>query len=68
VVKTWKSEKGYDEKCEQCGAIYAVTITRFPARDSDSFKCQICGNLMKKWNSTESYGYELKSGAASRAR
>lgn len=60
MVQTWKSQKGPDEKCSKCGAVYSVTITRLPARDSDYFDCVKCGSRMNQWNSTTSYDYELK--------
>ena len=60
MVQIWKSQSGPDEKCDSCGAIYKVTITRLPARDSDDFNCEKCGKLIKNWNSTTSYDYELK--------
>jgi hypothetical protein len=59
MVQTWKSQKIQDESCSKCGATYSVTITRLPARDSDSFSCEVCGQLINRWNSTTSYGYEL---------
>jgi hypothetical protein len=61
MVQTWEFQKGPDEICDNCGAVYSVTITRLPVRDSDSFNCEICGQLVKKWNSTTSYNYELKN-------
>jgi predicted nucleic acid-binding Zn ribbon protein len=60
MVQTWKSKKGPDETCPKCGAIYSVTITRLPVRDSDYFDCEKCGHRMKEWNGTTSYNYELK--------
>jgi hypothetical protein len=42
MVKTWETGKGEDFTCE-CGAIYAVTVRRLPARDSDSADCSVCG-------------------------
>lgn len=60
MVKTWKTEKGEDESCPGCGAVYEVSITQLPARDSDRFKCIKCSCMIKEWNSTESYSYKLK--------
>ena len=60
MVKTWSSGAGADATCEVCGSIYAVTIHRFPSRDMDSFKCEVCGHLMFEWNDTRSPSFELK--------
>lgn len=60
MVKTWSSGKGEDETCEICGSVYAVTIRRYPTRDKDSFRCVVCGNLMREWNDTAYPSFELK--------
>lgn len=61
TVNTWNTVNAGEEKCKKCGAIYTVTVTRLPVRDSDSFICEKCGELINKWNSTHSYYYELKN-------
>jgi transcription elongation factor Elf1 len=60
MPKTWSSEAAGDVTCEICGSVYAVTIQRFPARDSDSFNCTVCNHLLNSWNSTACPSYELK--------
>ena len=60
MPKTWASESADDEICEKCGTVYAVTIRRFPVRDSDSFNCGVCDHLMNTWNSTAYPTYTLK--------
>jgi predicted Zn finger-like uncharacterized protein len=59
MVQVWKT--GLDEKftCPHCGAVYAVTIKRFPLRDKDSAVCESCGNVMTEWNSTSVPSFEL---------
>jgi len=61
MVKVWKSEKSADETCPSCGITYEVTESRLPARESDSFNCTQCGELVKKWKGTSSFSYEIKS-------
>lgn len=63
MVQTWKTGDAGDEACETegCGAVYAVTIHRFPMRDSDSFNCQRCGKQLASWNSTSVPMFKLKS-------
>jgi Zn ribbon nucleic-acid-binding protein len=59
MVQTWNSRKGQDVTCAKCGAVYAVTITRFPAKDNDHFDCVVCGHRMREWNDTSSKSFEL---------
>jgi hypothetical protein len=51
-----------DVTCD-CGAIYRETSVKFPLRDKDKFNCERCGTLIKEWNATTSYSYELLSPA-----
>lgn len=60
MVKTWTSGDGADETCEKCGSIYSVKIFRLPARDSDSFTCEVCGDILRKWNDTRAPSFTLK--------
>ena len=60
MVQTWGQEERGEHTCE-CGAVYKVTVHRFPMRDSDSFNCSVCGTQIAKWNSTEAPSYELVS-------
>lgn len=57
--KTWSSEKGTDAVCEICKSVYSVEIYRLPTRDSDSFSCEICGHLMRRWNDTRVPSFTL---------
>ena len=59
MVKTWSKEERGETACSQCGAVYRVTVHRFPVRDHDHFDCNVCGHRMNKWNSTEAPSYEL---------
>lgn len=60
MVKVWESGQGDDFTCE-CGAVYAVTVRRFPMRDSDSANCHVCGKIMAEWNSTSVPSFRLKA-------
>ncbi len=60
MVQTWNSEPAPDESCAQCGSIYTVTVSRFPARDRDKFDCLVCGHTIRSWNDTYSWSYKLK--------
>jgi len=61
MVETWEFQKGPDERCDNCGAVYSVTIMHLPSEDSGTFNCEICGQFIRKWKSTTSYGYDLKN-------
>jgi transcription elongation factor Elf1 len=60
MVQTWKEGPGDDFACPHCGAVYAVTIRRYPMHDSDSATCDECGETMKSWNSTSVPSFTLK--------
>jgi hypothetical protein len=59
MVKVWKQGPGGTHTCPHCGAVYEVTIQRFPLRDVDSAVCQCCENVMKEWNSTSVPSFKL---------
>jgi transcription elongation factor Elf1 len=60
MVQTWKTRPGEDFTCPHCKAVYAVTITRYPTRDSDKATCQVCGEVMTTWNDTAVPNFTLK--------
>jgi len=45
--------------CPHCGALYAVTHTRLPTRDSNVAKCVVCGQIMSRWDSTDVPTFKL---------
>jgi predicted Zn finger-like uncharacterized protein len=45
MVQVWKSGSGEDFTCPHCGAVYAVTINRLPAKDSDDVNCLERGKI-----------------------
>jgi predicted Zn finger-like uncharacterized protein len=59
MVKTWHSGSGGTHTCPHCGAVYEVTIHRFPVRDKDSAQCDVCEKTMKEWNDTASPSFKL---------
>ena len=59
MVKVWHTEDGSDFTCPHCGALYAVRITRYPVRESESATCDICHQTMNSWRSTDSPSYTL---------
>ena len=63
MVQTWKSKEVGERACETpgCGAVYSVTIRRFPMRDSDSYDCDRCGRRLETWNSTSVPMFKLIS-------
>jgi hypothetical protein len=61
MPRTWSSEESNDITCTECGSVYAVTIERFPLRDNDKFKCEICGATVREWNDTVVPTFSLKS-------
>ena len=52
MVATWKTGPGGRHTCKEFGAVYEITLHRFPIRDRDSADCDVCGTLMREWNST----------------
>lgn len=61
MLHTWSKAMGDNATCERCGSIYSVEIRLFPLKDSDSFKCVVCGHLMLKWNCTRTPSFTLKT-------
>lgn len=61
MPRTWSSEENHDITCTECGSVYAVTIERFPLRDKDKFKCEICGVIVREWNDAVVPTFSLKS-------
>lgn len=59
MVKVWKTGDGPEFTCPHCRAVYAVRITRYPSRESDSATCDVCRKTMNSWNSTDSPAYTL---------
>ncbi|WP_407170197.1 MJ0042-type zinc finger domain-containing protein [Bradyrhizobium sp. ORS 111] len=66
MVQTWKTGPGEDHACPHCGAIYAVTIRRLPAKDRDDAPCVECGKELASWNSTSVPSFKLKTRADGR--
>lgn len=60
MIQTWSSGEGPDETCEKCGSVYSVRIYRLPSKDSDSFNCEVCGHLIRRWNDTRVPEFTLK--------
>ena len=60
MVKTWQSEEQGEVVCKNCGTVYTKTIRRLPARDSDSFHCVKCGEVIESWNSTSAPEFKKK--------
>ena len=60
MIKTWSSGEAPDFTCTQCGSVYTVVIHRLPAKDSDSANCEVCGQVLKKWNDTRVPSFTLK--------
>lgn len=60
MPQTWKTEKGEDEECPKCHSVYEVTVSRYPARDQGQFKCEVCGQVVRKWNDTYDWSHKLK--------
>ena len=36
--------------CPHCGALYSVARSRLSAKESNSAKCVVCGQIMDKWD------------------
>lgn len=43
------NEEG-QRRCDHCGAVYDVMLTRYAERHASSHRCEVCGNLME-WQS-----------------
>lgn len=61
MVKTWETSNENDFQCPSCGALYAVTVTRYPLKDKDSANCEVCGQVLREWNDTRVPTFTLKS-------
>jgi len=61
MPRTWTSEESNDITCTECGSVYTVMIERFPLRDNDKFKCQICATTLREWNDTFVPTFSLKT-------
>ena len=61
MVKVSGIGDGGEFACPHRGAVYAVTIHRFPEREVDSAKCDVCEEVMTEWNSTSAPSFKLKS-------
>jgi len=59
MVKTWSSQDQGETSCPKCGAVYKVTVQRFPVRDNDYHDCNVCGHRMASWNDTHVPSYTL---------
>jgi predicted Zn finger-like uncharacterized protein len=56
----WIKGLGREFSCPHCGSVYAVTLNRYPSRNLDGAKCEICGKIMKAWDDTASPSFTLK--------
>ena len=45
--------------CPHCGAMYSVTFSRLPKRDSNIAQCVVCGQTMDERDSTTVSVYKL---------
>jgi predicted Zn finger-like uncharacterized protein len=48
--------------CPHCGALYSVTLSRLPKRDSNIAQCVVCGQTMDERDSTAVSVYLLRAG------
>lgn len=60
MVQTWSSGEEADVTCLKCGSVYSVTTYRLPVRDSDSFSCEVCNHLLRRWNERLVPNFTLK--------
>ena len=42
-----------------CGALYSVTRSRLPAKESNIAKCVVCGKIMDEWDSRDVPTFKL---------
>jgi predicted Zn finger-like uncharacterized protein len=45
--------------CPHCGALYSVARSRLSAKESNSAKCVVCGQIMDKWDSRDVPTFKL---------
>jgi hypothetical protein len=36
--------------CEDCGSAYERTTEKLIWRDTDEYKCEVCGKVLEAWN------------------
>ena len=59
-MNTWTTTDTTDVACSKCGRVYSVRGWELPTRDKDQFNCEVCGELLAKWNSTHAKEFRLK--------
>ena len=53
-MKTWTMEQIGEWTCPKCGSVYAISATRYPARDSGQISCD-CGEKIHSWSGTTDF-------------
>ena len=46
-------------RCSRCQTRYERTETKVPFRDSDHFKCLICGELIESWSGSRIPSFKM---------
>ncbi len=49
-----------EKTCGNCGSVYTITSTDYPARERGSINCKVCGVQLMKWNCSREYHATLK--------
>ena len=55
----WGSGKR-DAACEKCGSTYLVEYYQVPAKEKESFTCEVCAHLMYDMKTTDTSTFTLK--------
>lgn len=59
MVQTWDTGDATEVPCKICETVYERRIKRYPVRDRDEFRCEVCGTLIQAWNDTACPQYNL---------
>lgn len=59
LVQTWATGEPTEVACPVCKTAYERRIHRFPQRDRDQFRCEVCGTRIEAWNDTACPEFKL---------
>lgn len=45
--------------CSNCGSVYELTYTKVMFRDKDSLSCEVCNQVIHRWNEAKIWDAQL---------
>ncbi len=55
----YDSDSSGNYTCPKCKSEYRIHQGHVPMRDKDQINCDICGDLIKRWNGSRVFNAEL---------